>query len=199
LFDTLLNNDGWQAAIVSGRAQELAHPNVQGHNAMAASIATWSTKVGLKERPIYKDVPETDVNLSGGSHTPDQREDVEASKLGDTVIEAGDNFVVTDLQRRYGRYVWLHTLFNSEPRILAVTQADADGVVEPAFAIPADTPAGIHHLTFSGTDAQGNYQEEVYEIRVKQRIPWWYWGFAAVTGLSALGALAALWQARRLR
>jgi lysophospholipase L1-like esterase len=199
LFDLSLNNPAYQTAVVSGRLQELAHPNIEGHNAMAASIHTWSTKVGLKERPVYSDVPEAEIDLKGGTQRPDDRTDIEANKLSDAVIEAGDNIVVTELERKFRPLLWVQTLMQSEPRILANTRADENGVVVPTFTIPADTPPGIHHLTFSGTDAQGNYHQEVYEIRVKQRIPWWYWGFAAVTGLSALGALAALWQARRLR
>ena len=44
----------------------------------------------------------------------------------------------------------------SEPIVLATGFADADGNFSRYVTIPADTPAGSHAITVSGTDANGN-------------------------------------------
>lgn len=185
----------------NGRIPELVHPNVKGHRALAASILSWSTTPGLQDRPHYNDVNKPDFKLSGAAYKqPDQRLDLTTNQTArQTVVAAGDVIETVIEARTLGPLRPIRWLFQSEPKILATGYTSEDGSAGARVSIPADTPSGLHHLTVTSTAADGQPWSTVVEIRVKQPFPWWFWGFAAITGLSALGALAALWQARRFR
>jgi LPXTG-motif cell wall-anchored protein len=47
-------------------------------------------------------------------------------------------------------------VLHSDPVVLGVAHTDAAGNFTATFAIPAGTPAGDHHLVFTGVDAYGN-------------------------------------------
>ncbi|ORM37145.1 VWA domain-containing protein [Williamsia sp. 1135] len=184
----------------NGRLNELVHPNVNGHGALAASIVSWSTQPELTKRPAYDSVPAPTFNLSGGHQEPDQRMDVSTNQTArNTIVVAGDVVETVIKEATLGRFRPIRWLFRSEPQLLATGYTAEDGSAAATIVIPENTPSGIHHLTITSTGADGQPWTNDIEIRVKAPMPWWYWGLAGATGLCVLGALVALWRARRFR
>lgn len=184
--------------VTSGRINELVHPNVDGHGALAASIASWSTKPELERRPHYDSIAPPDWKLPDSYTKPDQRIDLTRAEVRPVVERVGGTMTTFVPRNTLSPFTLVRWFFQSQPQLLATGRANDDGSVATNVTIPPGTPAGIHHLTVTGTGSDGQPWTSVVEVRVKQPMPWWYWGFAAVTGLSALGALVAVWQVRRL-
>lgn len=95
--------------------------------------------------------------------TTDEEIVVETSSGGNTVAPGG---AVDVSSTGWDDNSLVNGYLHSDPIFLGTLTADSVGAVTGSFTIPADAPAGDHHIELSGTDPSGNARVLSYAIEV---------------------------------
>lgn len=109
-------------------------------------IATRADHTASTDRSADVRVP---VHFAGQAPVGDRPSDPRPSvSLGASTVRAGEPLTVTGDGFLPGEQVqvWIH----SDPVLVGVTTAGADGQVSHTFVVPADLPPGVHHVELRG-------------------------------------------------
>lgn len=198
----LCSNDPWFVPLtgigVASGSPEMLHPNVEGHQAMAAAINNWAATANfvnfpvttnLKGEPFWKSATTqwwptaSQISIPLNEKSPVQS--VNAS-YGPVKIN------VTGGQPFSGAAIYS----KSTPQMLGHLELDADGSGTLAIDIQAtDLKPGDHTLTVLGTATGGSPALIKAPIKLSQPFPTLFWiliGVALSLGTAALLALRRL-------
>ncbi|WP_241549090.1 VWA domain-containing protein [Gordonia alkanivorans] len=199
-------------ATTSELIAEFLHPNVAGHGAIAGALASGVSRDA--ERPAYRELERRVHYESRGAVEPTATLDVTeqvrwgvsepfeaigdwAVRSYDGVLRAGDALRVTAGQGTCLACT-IKVGVESVPRTLGWLETDENGSLDAVVALPPDLPAGVHHLTLTTFAPDGSVGQASIEFRVKEPLPWWFWGILAVALLAAGAAGLMFWRGRRL-
>ncbi|MDS1116017.1 GDSL-type esterase/lipase family protein [Gordonia westfalica] len=191
---------------------EFLHPNVAGHGAIASALASGVSRDA--ERPAYRDLDRRVHYDSRGAVKPTATLDVTdqvrwgvsepletvgdwAVRSYDGVVRAGDALRVT-ASRATCLGCTIKVGVESVPRTLGWLETDQNGSFDAVVTMPPDLPAGVHHLTLTTFAPDGSVSQASIEFRVKEPLPWWFWGVLAVSVVAAAGAGLMFWRSRRV-
>lgn len=172
------------AGTVAARgAQELVHPNKAGYAAVTSAILRWSRTKDARNavaflktaKPVDTQLPDwifSDVALGGGGGVL-------------PILQGGTSYPF-----RSGGFAPnspTRIEMRSTPRLLAVEQADRNGLLATRIAIPRDVENGRHTLIVSGVDGQG--RPHVVRVAFEVDRPFRPTLIGSIAGLSGIALL----------
>ncbi|MEV7605696.1 VWA domain-containing protein [Paenarthrobacter sp. NPDC089322] len=162
---------------------EALHPNVQGHQAMAAAINSWAAREGDKLKPATTSVGvdawwkkatvqwwPTESNIYVDLNQPEQSAvPTVKDAYGRTVIHVSGGEALS------GTTIYV----KSKPLVLGSVQLDSDGKGTLTIDLQAtDLPAGNHTINVLGTTSEGRPVVATVPITLEQPFPLPFWGIA---------------------
>lgn len=180
------------------KSPEMLHPNVSGHQAMAAALNTWASSAGdikpgsvsVNQEPPWKIASlqwwptesQIEVPLDQPNAIPTRGRQVDA--YGRTIINitGGDPFT--------GATIYV----KSKPIVLGSVQLDAQGRGSLTVTLQAsDLPAGDHTINVLATAMDGKPVVSTVPITIPQPFPSLLW----VLGLVAILLVVSAWKILR--
>ena len=197
------------ASQVKADAQELMHPNTRGYQSITNALVEWSALPAVEQQwrsdqdgPLRADdrwlrVTEAlsqPVTLFTG--TPQVTLGLGAATNPQTITAGGQ---ITVTAEGFAPGVPVRVQLESSPVTLAAVNATDDGLLSVLVTVPADTPAGEHHLTAEGTGEGGQTVLFRESITVAPATPLWILIVAAAALLAAGAAIVLHMNGRRTR
>lgn len=187
------------AGLWDGSYVELAHPNVDGYQAIANSLVAWSQTDAATPRttPTTPTTPtSTYAPAVVGVSAAVARIDLANPSAHAVRVPAGAAVDVLLSGLAPGTTVTITV--RSAPRAIASWVVDDSGAVSGAVYIPGDLSAGAHTLVASGLDEDLAVLVAEQPLKVVQARPWWFWPAAGLSGALLLCAGGAFLVRRRV-
>lgn len=199
----LCSDDPWFVPLTLGRlvdqAPESLHPNVEGHQAMAAAINNWAATADLGSFPVmtnFKGEPFWKEATKQWWPTATQI----PMPLNETypLEPAAGNYGPLKVNVSGGQPFSSATIFlKSTPQVIGQIQLDANGEGSLQTEIQAgDVAPGEHSLNVLGTKADGSAVVRSMPISIGQPFPTIFW---VLIVLAVAAVTAGLMATRRLR
>ncbi|MEZ5211529.1 VWA domain-containing protein [Gordonia sp. (in: high G+C Gram-positive bacteria)] len=170
---TICDDDSYAVKHVINRAlanstSELAHPNAQGHHAMASALVAWSANESPRQAAATDEWYRVEAKLSQANPV-DKVSALFAAPITKTTPLIEQMSLSTQTVSGFAKDSIVTIEVRSRPRVLGAYQTDATGTVSARFRIPADLPTGRHTVVVRGFTEDGTLKEEHIAIRVIPR------------------------------